>query len=68
MLEFEHPIPNRIFVTLKPILGVPNSDPAAVGAYPVRPEQVERFEQVLGLSLPATFLYFVEPAYEDEDA
>ena len=68
MQEFEHPIPNRIFASLKEVVAIPESDPEAVGAYPLSAEQVARFAQVLGLCLPGDFAYFLEPAYEDEEA
>jgi hypothetical protein len=68
MLEFEHRIPNRIFGRLKQVVSIPPSDPDAVGAYPLSEAQVERFAQLLGLHLPSSFTYFLEPAYEGEDA
>lgn len=68
MLAFEHPIPDTTLASLKDVVAIPQSDPEAVGAYPLSAEQVERFAQILGLSLPGNFSYFLEPAYEDEEA
>lgn len=65
VLEFEWPVPDGSFAMVAEIARVPSSDPEAIGAYALDQDQVDALAQVLGLTLPSSFQYYLEPAYEE---